>query len=486
MPTPHFQLMDWLFLFLYLTFLLWVGFRTGRTASASTSTSRKDAETYLIADRNLSLLVFVATLVATWYGGILGAGEFVYTDGLAAWLANGFPYYLFAVLFALFLARRVRTVGAHLYTIPDRLEMEYDRKTAVLGAFLAFLYATPSQYVLMLGILLRLLFGWPLWLAMCVGTLFSVAYAFRGGFLADVRVNTLQFLLMFAGFACAVAFCLFKFKGFSLIQHSTLPPNFFTPLGSHNLLWLLAWSVIALQTFTDPGFHQRCYAAKTPRIATLGILLAVVCWFIFDALTFFSGLFARVLFPKLQNPTFAFPVLAARVLPHGLRGFFYVGMLAPIMASTISYTFLSAMTIGRDFLWRLRNETGIENIPRYTQWGLLATSILSIGIALLVQSVVEQWYLFGNLIVSGLLIPLVAAYLCPPEWKIPARHAFFAMLFGSLVAFVDLLLGWIFHGGNYQDVLGIPPLIPGLLISTICYAFGVIAKRREHSSISPV
>ncbi|HLH80265.1 MAG TPA: sodium:solute symporter family protein [Chthonomonas sp.] len=473
MTNPHFSLYDWSFFIIYLAFLLWIGLRRNRITT----------EDYLIANRNLSLPVFVATLVATWYGGILGAGEFVYTDGLAAWAANGLPYYLFAILFALFLAKRVRQAGSSLYTIPDRLEMEYDRGTALLGALLAFLYATPSQYVLMLGILLQLLFGWPLWLAMLVGTLFSIIYALIGGFLADVRVNTLQFLLMFSGFILTVAFCLKKFGGVRpLLRTHPLPPHYFTALGNHNMLWLLAWSVIALQTFTDPGFHQRCYAAKTPRIATLGILVAVICWFTFDSLTFLTGLFARVLFPNLSDPTLAFPIIAAQILPHGLRGFFYVGMLAPIMAATVSYTFISAMTIGRDFIWRLRNEAGPQNVPRYTRIGLVLTSFISIGIALVVRSVVEQWYLFGNLIVSGLLLPLVGAYLCPPKWKIPARYAFQTMLYGSLVAFLDLGLGWWHYHGNYQDLWGIPPLIPGLLVSASFYLLGVKQTAKMQTS----
>src|SRR5579884_3887125 len=139
---------DWAILALYVLFLLLVGFWK----------RRQDTEDYLIASRSLSLPVFVATLVATWYGGILGVGEFVYGDGIAAWVAQGLPYYLFAVAFALTLAPRVRL--ASLYTIPDKLQEAYGPRAAILGAALTFLYACPSTYILMIGTLLRLLFGW--------------------------------------------------------------------------------------------------------------------------------------------------------------------------------------------------------------------------------------------------------------------------------------------------------------------------------------
>jgi SSS family solute:Na+ symporter len=73
-----------------------------------------------VAGRTLTLPAFVATLVATWYGGILGVGEFAYTSGLATWTVFGLPYYVYAVVYALFLAHRVR--GAARLTIPDTLE----------------------------------------------------------------------------------------------------------------------------------------------------------------------------------------------------------------------------------------------------------------------------------------------------------------------------------------------------------------------------
>src|SRR5579871_3453539 len=383
LKRASFAPVDWSLLALYLLFLIVLGFWP----------RRKDSETYLIADRSLSLPVFVATLVATWYGGILGAGEFAYDYGLVGWTTNGLPYYVFAIWFALFLARRVRSGAAHLYTIPDKLAREYDRKTALLGALFAFIYASPSTYVLMVGTLLHLLFGWPLEGAMLAGILFSVIYVFRGGFLADVRVNTLQFLLMFAGFMAAAWLCLAHWGGIqALTAPHRLPPGHLKLMGDQGLAYVAVWFFIALTTLTDPGFHQRCYAARTPFIAVAGILIAVCCWFCFDVLTSTTGLFARALIPGLTDGKMAFPALAERIMPPGIKGLFYVGMLAPIMASIVSYTFISAMTIGRDFIWRLRDEQDNTNVPRYTRIGLFATSVLAILVAKAVPSVVQQWY----------------------------------------------------------------------------------------------
>ncbi len=46
---------------------------------------------FLAAGRRLTLPVFVATLVSTWYGGILGICESVSYSGLGTWVMFGLP-----------------------------------------------------------------------------------------------------------------------------------------------------------------------------------------------------------------------------------------------------------------------------------------------------------------------------------------------------------------------------------------------------------
>jgi SSS family solute:Na+ symporter len=474
MLRAHFLPIDWLIPGLYLLFLLVAGFWP----------RKQDTETYLIADRDLGLPIFVATLVATWYGGVLGVGEFVYTSGVVSWTANSLPYYVMAFVFALFLARRVRQGSTSNYTIADKLEQEYDRKTALLGALATFIYASPSAYVLMAGILLQMLFGWHILPAILAGTFFSLVYVFRGGFLSDVRVNTVQFLLMFTGFAAALYVCLTHFGLHTILARHALPLDALMFLGNphagQGAGYVIVWFFIALVTFTDPTFHQRCYAARTPGVAVKGILIAIVCWFIFDVMSTTTGLFARVLLPHLNDATYAYPELAERIMPPGLKGLFYTGMLAPVMASLVSYTFVSALTVGRDFIWRMKNEPNSDSVPRYTRWGLVATAILAVIVALLVPSVVEQWYAFGNVFVPAMLLPLIGAYAKDKRLKPSPNFAFAAMLAGGSVALACLLDGWM-HGGmdNPAFPLGWQPMYSGLLVCGAIYLAGLLVRTRK-------
>ena len=69
---------------------------------------KSDAAEFLLAGRSLTVPVFVMTLVSTWYGGILGVGEFSYRYGISNWTVQGVPYYFFALIFALLLAKPIK------------------------------------------------------------------------------------------------------------------------------------------------------------------------------------------------------------------------------------------------------------------------------------------------------------------------------------------------------------------------------------------
>ncbi|MCP4557831.1 MAG: hypothetical protein GY836_20695, partial [Herbaspirillum sp.] len=185
------HLIDYSLIVAYIALLLVLGFvkRLGKDSSASQM---------IVGGRMLTLPAFVASLVSTWYGGILGVGEYSYQYGLSNWLVFGLPYYLAAFLFAVFLAKRARK--SEVLTIPDRLAQVYDNKTAAAGSIIIFLMTVPAAYVLMLGVLGEQLFGWPFWAGVLAGSAASIIYVYLGGFNPVLRTDLFQFGLMFAGF----------------------------------------------------------------------------------------------------------------------------------------------------------------------------------------------------------------------------------------------------------------------------------------------
>ena len=451
---------DYLVLLLYALVVILVGIVASRKQASPTD--------FLLAGRSLTLPLFVMTLVSTWYGGILGVGEFSYLYGISNWVVQGVPYYIFAFLFAWLLAGRIR--ATNLVTIPDRLHQVYDRKTALLGGVLTFLLTSPAPYTLMIGVLLQVVFGWNMLLCLVIGTIVTSAYLFRGGFRADVYTDVFEFVIMFIGFGIAIPFAWTELGGFDFIEQH-VPPLHLVWHGGNSTQFIAVWFLIALWTLVDPSFHQRCYAAKSGSVARNGILLSIPFWFLFDAMTATTGLYARAALPGLDQPVLAYPLLAERILPPFAKGLFYAGMLATIMSTLNTMTLVSATSLGRDIYWRIKGGGDESSINRYTRWGLLATAMISIILCLLIPSVIRLWYTIGTVIIPGLLIPLVTSYF--DRWRVEAHYAFAAMLVGWLTSTCWLLSGWSAKLGSPENYpFGIEPMFPGLLVSLIVWGVG--------------
>ena len=412
----------------------------------------------------LTLPAFVATLVSSWYGGILGVGEYSYMYGLSTWLVFGVPYYIAALLFAFFLARRARQ--AEVLTIPDRLDQVYGRPTAVAGSVILFFMTLPAAYILMLSVLLQILFGWPLWVGAVLGTIFSIFYVHLGGFKAVVRTDLLQFALMFVGFIVLFVFLLINYGGFEFIRNA-VPAVHLSWHGGNSGVYIAVWYVIALGTLIEPAFYQRCYAAKSAKVAKKGILISILFWIVFDFLTTSCGLYARALLPELSNPVASFPALAEWVLPVGLLGLFALALLATVMSTIDSYAFLAASTFGRDIIWRMFKVPD-NKITYFTRIGLILSAGIALIAALFFESVVDIWHDFGSVGTPALLVPLFFAF--NGKRKMMPLASFWSIIIAGSVSLAWLLSGKMSASGTYW--LGLEPIFPGLLISVLFYVFG--------------
>ena len=436
----------------------------------------KGAEDYLLSGRNVGLALFVLTNVATWYGGVLGVGEFTYRYGLLSWFTQGFPYYIFAILFGIFFAKKIR--GASLFTIPDKIEEVYGKQAALLAAIVVFVLVLPAPYLLMLTILVSLIFKFNFYVSLGIALLISIAYLFKGGYKADLFTDAFEFFVMFIGFLIMIFILAGNFGGINFLK-SNLPPEHLTLTGGASPAYILVWFLIALWTFTDPGFHQRCYAAKTGKVAKYGILISVFFWLLFDLLTTATGLYSRALLPQLPNPTYAFPMLAEKVLSPGLKGVFYAAMFATVLSTLNSYFFLSGTTFGNDFVFRFVKTKDTNKISKYTKLGLIVSAVISIVFVVYVRSIINMWYLVGSIFIPGMILLIIGAYY--PKFKINGKYAALEIAVGVLTAFAFFLLRPVFEGTALSVI---EPMIVGLIAAVVVHTAGLLTLKTRKADNS--
>ena len=460
--SPSLHPAEYLPILAYLLALLYLGLRKRSTGTE---------EDFVLAGRTLTLPALIATLVTTWYGGILGVGEFTYLYGLSNWLVFGFPYYVFALAFALFLAPRIRQ--SPMLSIPDQFYAHYSRKAGLLSALYTFFMTLPAPYMLMVGILLQWITGWPLTICIVLGAIFSMGYIWLGGFRSVIRTDKLQFILMFGGFFILFAYLHHHYGGLAFLK-ANLPADHLTLTGGHRWSYLLVWFFIASWTFIDPGFHQRCYAARDPSTARKGILISVLFWFVFDFLTTSTGLYARAL-TETATPTLVYPILSHQLLPPIISGLFLTGLLATIMSTIDSLALLAAITLGHD-VWARLNPHTPQHQTAYIKKGLLIATLASILLAIFFPSVIQLWYIIGTLFIPPMLLPLLAVYFPfirpQPGWILANLILAFASSFSFLM--LSLLqspsIYEIHYFGNIQ------PMYPGLFVSLLIFLMGNVNK----------
>ncbi|HET6527219.1 MAG TPA: sodium:solute symporter family protein [Balneolaceae bacterium] len=467
MSELEFTILDWSVILVYFGLLIYLSKRREWEGT--------DEESFLLSGRKMSLAAFVATLVSTWYGGILGVGEYSYQFGISQWLLFGLPFYIFSALFAWLLAGKIRMNKA--LSLPEAIGNVYGEKAGRFSAVPIFVLVSPAPYILMLGLIFQYLTGGAghfMWYSAAVA-LFSVGYVSMGGFGAVVRTDMLQIVLMFGSFIFMIFFAAFEFGGLGKLWE-TVPANYRDITGGQDLQYILVWFFIALWTFVDPSFHQRAAAAKTPETAKKGIFISILLWSLFDFLTLFCGMYGwAILGPDLAEPAMVYPYLANEILPIGLKGLFFVGLLAVIMSTLDSYLFLSGQTLGRDLLVKIFPDTENNTLTRIST---LIAAVLGLLLIVVYPSVINLWYVIGSVMIPGLLIPVLGVYL--PLFSLKKKWAFPMMLISISVSLGWLILGTLTSEGTYDfNFLGIQPFYPGLAVSILLWLMG---RRKSHQN----
>jgi len=457
-----FNIWDYFVIISFLTVIIAIGFYSSRGSTGS-------AESFLLNNRKVGLFLFVLTNVATWYGGILGIGEFVYNYGLLSWLTQGLPYYFFALLFAFFLVPKIR--AENNFTIPEQIKKVYGKKASLIAATLILLLVSPAAYILMIANIISLVFNFNLLTSLFLSTFLSSIYLFRGGFKSDLFTDVFEFFIMFFGFGVIVFVSWLNFGGVEYLK-TNLPEGHLSFSGNASITYIIVWFLIALWTFTDPGFYQRVNSTKNYKVAKYGILISVVFWFLFDFLTTSTGLYSRAVLQKIDNPILSFPLLAERILGPGLKGLFYAGLLATILSTLNSNFFISASTFGKDILATLTKKSDDSKIIFYTRIGLVIVSVISIILAYYFKSVIEIWYTIGSLCIPSLLFPVLSSYIV--KMRVPKQIIILELIIGFSSSLIWAILKNLELLPREIDV--IEPMIVGVTINFIMHCVALFLK----------
>lgn len=389
--------------------------------------------------RQLTLPFFVATLVATWYGGIFGVTEIAFEKGIYNFITQGVFWYFSYLIFAFFLVNKVAKYQA--VTLPDLVGKIFGPKSAKISGIFNFFNVVPIAYTLSLGLFLQILFGGDLQIMMLLGIGMVLAYSFAGGLRSVVFSDLVQFFIMCLGVLVILIFSIYTFGGVDFLQ-ANLPAHYFDPTSDVGVLNTFTWGLIAMATLVDPNFYQRCFAAKSAATAKKGILISTLIWICFDICTTAGAMYAKAVIPEAAANK-AYLIYAIQILPQGLRGLILAGILATILSTLDSYLFLAGTTLSFDLApksWRVK-----INFHRIS---VILVGMISLAMVPLFDGSIKAiWKTLGSYQASCLLFPVLFGQIFPG--KVSDNQFSLACLGG---VFATTYWRMASHQGYWQNV----------------------------------
>ncbi|MFI8965535.1 sodium:solute symporter [Streptomyces sp. NPDC053493] len=463
---------DYTVIVLYLAGMLamgWWGMRRARSKSE-----------FLVAGRRLGPWMYSGTMAAIVLGGAstIGGVGLGYKYGLSgAWMVFAIGLGLLAL--SVFFSARIARLK--VYTVSEMLDLRYGGKAGVISGVVMW------AYTLMLAVtstiayatIFDVLFDLPRTLAIVLGGTIVVAYSTLGGMWSITVTDMVQFVVKTIGvLLLLLPIAVVKAGGFEGMREA-LPTSYFEPLGIGGETIFTYVLIYTFGMLIGQDIWQRVFTARTDKVAKWGGTVAGTYCLAYALAGAVIGTAAKVLYPKLPSADDAFATIVKDELPMGVRGLVLAAALAAVM-STSSGALIACATVANNDIWsRLRGiakrNDEADGAERDEVKGnrafILIMGVAVIGIAIALNDVVQALTVAYNLLVGGLLVPILGGLL----WRRGTVQGALAAVGAGGLAVIGLM--WAY------GILANEPVYYGLLASLTAYVIVSLATRPTDAAV---
>ncbi|MFG2861135.1 sodium:solute symporter [Streptomyces sioyaensis] len=483
---------DYAVIVLYLAGMLAMGWWGMRRA-----TSKSD---FLVAGRRLGPAMYSGTMAAIVLGGAstIGGVGLGYQYGLSgAWMVFAIGLGLLAL--SVFFSARIARLK--VYTVSEMLDLRYGGAAGLISGVVMW------AYTLMLAVtstiayatIFDVLFGMDRTVSIVLGGAIVVAYSTLGGMWSITLTDMVQFVVKTIGvLLLLLPIAVVKAGGFGAMA-DRLPHDYFAPLGIGGQTVFTYVLIYSFGMLIGQDIWQRVFTARSDRVARLGGTAAGTYCLVYALAGAVIGTAAKVLYPHLGSPDDAFATIVKDTLPVGVRGLVLAAALSAVM-STSSGALIACATVAHNDIWsRLKGVAGARRHPaaeaaasgtaggsqggerdgapdevRGNRLFTLLMGLAVIVIASALNNVVEALTLAYNLLVGGLLVPILGGLL----WKRGTAAGALASVAAGGLTVIGLMVS--------LGVLANEPIYYGLLASLAAYVAVSLATRPTDQAVLTV
>lgn len=427
----------------------------------------RSAEGFYLGSRSVGPWVTAFSFVAAYYSSvvIIGGGGFGYKFGMATLWIGATNVLVGTLLAWIVLGARTRTMTGRLNTItmPDFFARRFDAPAArLIPAIIVtvFLVVYSVSVIQGMGHAFEVLVGVPYVYGVLVSALVIIVYVTIGGYMAVVWTGFVQGIIMVVGLALLAVLAVAKVgglaEGFRQLGAIEAGKYVETP-GIWGWPGIVSYAmIVSFGVWGMPQLVTRFYSIKNARVLRLGTVVATLGGTV-ALLPYFSGALARVLFPDLESPDKAIPMLVKAAMPNWASALFLAGVIAAGMSTFAAVLIVSVSSLVKDLV---RDSFRARLAPK-SEVVLSRVCSAAIGLAAVLVALKPPAMI---LVITGFAWAVIASttlwpYLFGLYWRRASRAGVLAAMVGGCAT----ALVWLALGNPYR----LHGFIPGILVSLV-------------------
>jgi solute:Na+ symporter, SSS family len=455
----------------------------------SRATTQSD---FLVAGRRLGPALYSGTMAAIVLGGAstIGGVGLGYKYGISGmWLVVAIGAGILAL--SLLFAGRIQRL--RVYTVSQMLELRYGPGSSVLSGVVMWAYTlmlsvtSTIAYATIFGVLLDM-GKVP---SILLGGSVVIIYSVLGGMWSITMTDFVQFVIKTIGiFFILLPIAVVNAGGFSGMAEK-LPADALslTTIGGGTIVTYFVIYTFGLLIGQD--IWQRVFTARSPAVAKWAGTGAGVYCLLYAVAGALIGMAAKVLLPPLESKDDAFAAIVESQLHPVLAGLVLAAALAAVMSTSSGALIATATVFSQDIVGRLRKRdaagTGVTDQGSDSQVGdsragdsqasehdhvrnnrlyVAGFGIVMVLIACVLQDVVAALTVAYDILVGGLLVPIIGGLI----WRRGTNvGALAAMAVGTAATLITMVV--------VGDIYANEPIYVGLGTGLLAYLIGSLTTR---------
>lgn len=461
----------------YACMIMFIGLFVSRNKKGQ----NRNSQDYFLASKSLAWWAIGASIIAS----NISAEQFIGMSGSGFAIGLGIASYEFIaaatliVVAVFFLPIYLR---ANIYTMPQFLEIRYDKRVKTIMAFfwlLVFIFVNLTSILYLGSLAINKIMDINLVGSILLLALFAGVYSIYGGLKAVAITDLIQVVFLIGGGLLTTYVSLNHYSGgqggiigfqmllenvpqkFDLILDKSNPNYAYLPgvgviLGG---LWVSALYYFGCNQY----IIQRALAAKSLREAQLGLIFAGFLKIILPLIVVIPGIVAFALDAPIEKPDQAYPWLMHSFIPSGVKGIAFAALVAAVVSSLASMvnsiSTIFTMDIYKEYI--AKNNASEKKLVTVGRLFGLSSLIIAVIIAPLLGNLDQAFQFiqeFTGFISPGALAIFVLGFF----WKKANAKGAIAAAIGTFV--FSLLMLFLFPEISFIDRMGYVFLLCVLLM----------------------